>query len=310
MTVIKLSLLFVLGTACGGSSNGTLRNQVNNAHLAPVSAAERASEAEAQQEVFLAEWQIVYTESQLRSSKLDIKLAKNKLASAKLEVKNAVLRRKAAQESADQNAVASATHDEKLANLQIAVHTLAIEHAKQSSRVFEKRLEHEKRRVRTREAGVELAKATSLQAAGIRPPKFDAKKYKTQHSERLSSAKAAKASVDSERTKLSAIEAKLVGARNAVATAKGEPPTKLAPPKTKPMEDLPDDPPETRDAPAPVVKPEPKEDPPKPEVKDSATKEPKPERDDTSTSESTPPPPPPPTPAEEKTPVDSEESSP
>ena len=314
MTVIKLSLLLILGTACGGSSNGKLRNQVNNAHLAPVSAAERASEADAQQEVFLAEWQIAFTESRLRSSKLDIKLAKNKLSSAKLEVKNALLKRKAAQESADQNAVASATHDEKLANLQIAVHTLAIERAKQSARLFERRLEYEKRRFRTREAGVELAKATSLQAAGIRPPKFDAKKYKVQHTQRLSTAKAAKASVDSEQAKLVAIDAKLVAARNAVALVKGEPPIKLAAPKSKPMEDLPDDPPDTREA-VPPVKPEPKEELPTPQSKDTPpatdAKNAAPDGDSTSTSEPAPvPPPSTPPPAEEKATTDNEESSP
>ncbi len=312
MTAIKLSLLFFLGAACGGSSNGKLRNQVNNAHLAPVSAAERASEADAQQEVFLAQWQIAFTESRLRSSKLDVKLAKNELASSKLEVKNAVLKRKAAEENADQNAIASATHDEKLANLQIAVHTLAIEHAKQSSRVFEKRLEHEKRRFRSREAGVELAKATSLQAAGIRPPKFDAQKYKKQHSERLSSAKAAKANVDREQTKLSAIETKLLGARNAVAAAKGEPPIKLAPKLGKQMEELPEDPPDTKDVPA-TAKPVPKVEQPQVETKDvpaaAAPEKPQQEEDTASTSEP-PNPPPPTTQDEEEAPANGEESSP
>ncbi len=244
--VLTTALLAVLGTACGGSNNGKLNRRVSQAHLAPVSAADRSAEAEAQTEFFLSEWQVAFTESQVRAAKLDIDIAKNALASAKLAVKNAKLERKAADESNDQNAIAEKKQAERIAELNIEVHKLAIERAKQSKRYLDKRLMYEQRSLRSREAAVELARAKSLQAAGIKPPNFDAKKYKAQYTERAANAKAAKASVDAEKTKLGEIEKQLLGAKNAVATAEGSPVLQPPPDPVTPMEPLEGDtPPET-----------------------------------------------------------------
>lgn len=236
--IFSAAMLASLATACGGSNNGKLNRRVNQGHLAPVSAAERSGEADAQREFFLAEWQVASTESQLRGAKLDIDIAKNKLASAKLALKNSKLENAAAAESNDQNAIAEKQQAERVATLQIEVHKLAIERAKQSKRYLEKRLTHEQRSLRSREAGVELARANSLNAAGIKPPNFDAKKYKAQHTERAASEKAAKAAVDTEKAKLAATEKQLLGAKNAVATAEGNPVLKQDPIPSKPMEPL------------------------------------------------------------------------
>ena len=232
--VVTIALFAGLGGACGGSSN-KLSSRVNGAHLAPVSDAERAGEADAQREFFLAEWQVAFTDNELNAAKLDIKIAENELASAKLAVKNTQLELKAAEESSDRNAIADKQQAEKVATLQVEVHKIAIERAKQNKRFLEQRLAYEQKTLKSREAGVELARAKSLQSAGIRPPSFDAKSYKSQHTERAASAKAAKASVDGESAKLADVDKRLVLARNAVAAAEGNPIAPIAPPETKPM---------------------------------------------------------------------------
>jgi hypothetical protein len=277
MKRILLAGLLLQLAACGGTPrNAALKNRVSEAHLAPVSESERAAEAEAYQEVFLAEWQVAFTKGQIEGAELEIKIAKNNLASAKLGVKSAALEAKAADDAGDMNRVKSSDKAELLAEQEQQVHQLAIDRAKQSLAYLKKRLIYEESRHRSLEAKLELARAESLSAAGIQPPDFNKNTYKSQHTERASQAKSYKAAVDAEHKQLLTIEAKLSkaklmveatknpGAAGATDNPAGPEPDILPPPPpadTKvptPDESLPGETGTPESKPAPEPKPEPK----------------------------------------------------
>lgn len=225
MKRIILAAVFWQLAACGGTPRNTaLKNRVSDAHLAPVSESERAAESEAHQQVFLAEWQLAFTKGQIEGAQLEIKIAKNNLASAKLGVKSAALESKAADDVGDMNRIKTSGQAEVLAQQEQEVHKLAIDRAKQSLAYLKKRLVYEEGRHRSLEAKLELSRAESLSSAGIQPPDFNKKTYKSQHAERSSQAKSYKAAVDVEHKALLAIESKLKNAKMAVqATKTGKP---------------------------------------------------------------------------------------
>lgn len=209
----------MLIAACGGGARNTkLKKRVDQAHLAPVSAAERAAEAEAYRDVFIAEWQLAFTERQIRAAELEIKIAKNDLASAKIGADSADIKQKAAEEVDDLNRMKTATQAETAADLQIEMQKLSIARAKQSLAFLKKRLKHEKREHRRLQAKLELVRAESLSAAGIQPPNFNAKSFKAQFNERKRRAKDTRAAVDQELAALQAIEKKLAKAKAAAAS--------------------------------------------------------------------------------------------
>ncbi len=238
---------FLCTLACGGPPRNTaLKNRVSDERLAPISLADRAAESEAHQSVFLAEWQLAFTEGQLDGAQLEIKIAKNNLASAKLGMKSAKLEKKAADESGDTNKIKSATQASLVAEKESEVHKISIDRAKQSMAYLKKRRVYEQSLFRSLEAKLEYARAKSLSAAGIVPPNFKLKTYKAQYSERQSQAKSNKSAVDSEHKQLKSIDQRLAKAKIAVQSAKN--------PNSKPAESTP-------------VAPIPSLPPPPPEVK-------------------------------------------
>ncbi len=283
--LMKLRLLaaFILcAAACGGTPRNTpLKNRVSEKHLAPISMADRGPEAEANQAVFLGQWQLAFTESQLKGAKLEIKIAKNNLSSAKLGKKSANLEKEAADDSGDINKIKAATQAALVADREAEVHKISIERAKQSLAYLKKRQDYEESKVRSLEAKLEYARAQSLKSAGILPPKFDVKTYKSQYSQRQSQTKSKKSAVDSEHKQLKSIDQRLAKAKSEVAVAKGTksetatvapvapiPAVAPPPPKEKaptPKESLPGD-----TKPAPEPKPASETKPPEPKAPEPA----------------------------------------
>lgn len=277
--------LFFLGAACGGTPrNAALKNRVSEARLAPVSVAQRSQEAATHQAVFLAEWQLAFTKGQLEGAELEVKIAKNDLASAKLGMKSALLEKKAADESGDMNRMKEATQKALIAEKEAAVHTLAIDRAKRSMSYLKKRVVYEESMFRSFEAKLEVDRAESLNAAGIVPPDFKLKTYKSQYADRQAQAKTYKSAVDTEHKELKSIDAQLAKAKTAAQAAKtgGAPPDTTAPvkmmPDLKPVPPVgaptptdpkpapadPPPPPKSDPTPAPTETPAPTPAPPKP----------------------------------------------
>lgn len=207
--------------ACGGSSsNAALKRRINYEHLAPMPAAERSQEADAYKQVFLAEWQIAFTKSQLDAAELEVKLTKNDLASATISVKSAGIEMKAAEDTGDLNKIAESQKSERVANLEIDLHKIRNERAKKNVAYLKKRLTYEERTHRSREAELENVRAASLKSAGIQPPNFDASKYKAQLQDRQAQAKAVEVEVTALQKEVLALDAQVATAANAIATTK------------------------------------------------------------------------------------------
>jgi hypothetical protein len=242
MIRILVAGLFLSAAACGGTPRNTaLKNRVDEERLAPVSLANRSMEAEAHQGVFLAEWQIAFTKGQLEGAALEVKIAKNNLASAKIGKKSAVLEKKAADESGDINKIKAATQAALVADKEAEVHQISIDRAKQSLAYLKKRLVYEESQFRSQEAKLEYARASSLNTAGIVPPNFKLKTYKSQYSERKAQAKSNKAAVDAEHKELKSIDQSLAKAKAQVEASKNggvkdaATPTGAALPELKPV---------------------------------------------------------------------------
>jgi len=266
-----------LGAGCGSPPrNKPLANHVQSAHLAPVPAASRGAEADAKQSVFVAEWQLEYTKSQIVDAKLAINIAKNELASAKLGLKSAGLTSDAANESEEQNRMQRGENAKSTAQMQVEMNTHAIEKAKQNLAYLSRRLIHEEKMHRSQQAKLEYIKAELLGTAAIAPPKFDRKAFKGQLSSRNSEVKsdisglnAAKAKLDSATKTWSAAKAKTQSMQNStIAAPKESTPTPMAPPPE--IKNLEPDPPTTPDTA-----------PPQPEEKtEAATPSPPPDTSD------------------------------
>lgn len=207
--------------ACGGTPRNTeLKNRVSDERLAPIAPADRAAEIEAHQGAFLSQWQHAYTKGQLEGAQLEIKIAKNDLASAKIGMKSAAMEKAAADESGDVNKMKEATRAALIAEQETEVHQLSIDRAKQSVAYLKKRLIYEESKLRSLEAKLEYSRAESLSAAGIVPPNFKLKTYKSQYSQRQSQAKGTKAAVDAEQKQLKSIDLKLAKAKALVEATK------------------------------------------------------------------------------------------
>lgn len=239
MIRILVAGLFLFAAACGGTPRNTaLKNRVAEERLAPVSVADRATEAEAHQGVFLAEWQIAFTKGQLDGAKLEVKIAKNNLASAKIGMKSALLEKKAADESGDVNKIQAATQAALVAEKEAEVHQISIDRAKQSLAYLKKRLVYEESQFRSHEAKLEYSRASSLNTAGIVPPNFKLNTYKSQYSDRKAQAKSNKAAVDSEHKELKSIDQRLAKAKAQVAASKNGGTAETAAPTGVPLPEL------------------------------------------------------------------------
>jgi hypothetical protein len=212
----RLPILSVLVglAACGTPKNtAELKIRVSESHLAPVPMEQRQNVAEAEQAVFLAQWQIQYTEAELGIAKTDVDVAKNEIEQAKLSAKTADTRQAHATKTADQDLIKEAAQLEKVAALEISVAEQALAKAKQRVEYLEARLEAERLIHRREEARTEYAKAQSMAAAGVKPPDFQVKKYQTQYQERQRLASSAMARADQKKKALAGIEQKLSAAR-------------------------------------------------------------------------------------------------
>ncbi len=277
MTRILVAGLVFVVTACGGTPRNTeLKNRVSDERLAPIAPADRAAEIEAHQGAFLSQWQHAYTKEQLEGAKLEIKIAKNDLAGAKIGMKSAKLEKDAADESGDVNKMKEATRAALIAEQEMEVHEISIDRAKQSLAYLKKRLLHEESKLRSLEAKLEYSRAESLTAAGIVPPNFKLKTYKSQYSKRQSQAKSTKAAVDSEQKELKALDQRLAQAKAKVEATKNPSAAATTAPAA-PIPEMPAPPPEVK-VPEPVEKtPIDTTKPPEPaatELKPPATEEP------------------------------------
>jgi hypothetical protein len=265
--------------ACGGTPRNTeLKNRISDEKLAPIPPADRAAEVEAHQGAFLAQWQHAFTKEQLEGAKLEIKIAKNDLASAKIGMKSATMEKKAADESGDVNKMKEAARAALIAEQEAEVHKIAIDRAKQSLAYLKKRLLHEESQLRSLEAKLEYDRAASLKAAGIVPPDFKLKTYKSQYAQRKSQAKSSKAAVDAEQKELKSIDQRLAKAKAQVEATKNPSAAAQAEPAA-PISAMPAPPPEVK-VPDPATtepiefKTPPTEQPPTEESKAPAAEEP------------------------------------
>ncbi len=239
--LIAAFAILTCSVACGGGSgNSQLKRRVTYEHLAPLPAEQRGHELEVYKDVFMASWQLEYTKGLIAGAELEIKIAKNDLASAKISAKSAGIEMKAADESGELNRTSEATRGEQVARLEIDMNKVKLDRAKTNLTYLKKRLSYEERMHRSREAELESVKADSLKGAGIKPPGFEASKYKAQFKDRQSQAKASEAEVNDLQKQVAALDAKLAAAKQAVeltkAGGKAQPEEAVTP--TEPIEPL------------------------------------------------------------------------
>lgn len=266
----KLLLLASALAACGGpSATSELKMRVDESHLAPVPMEDRQAALDAEEAVFLATWQLKYTEMELSAAKTDVKVAKNDIERAKLSAKSAEAKRKQADETGNQIRIRETTHEEAVAALAIEVAEKQRLRAEQRVEYLSARLEAERLIQRREEARAEYAKATSMAAAGVHPPDFDTGRYKSQYQERAQRAKVAIERAKREETELAAVERTLGAARTklerfrnpAAAATPAATPAVASPPAPKvasppaPETGEPDEPPATETAEKPASEP-------------------------------------------------------
>jgi hypothetical protein len=227
----SMVLLLALGlAACGGpSATAELNRRVNESHLAPVPMEQRQAIADAEQAVFLAQWQLEYTQLELASARTEIKLAQNERERVGLSAKTADVKKKRAEETGDQTRLRASSREEIVVSLAIAVADKELEKARKRVQYLEARLEAEKLIHRREEARAEYAKARSMTESGVRPPDVDPGEYESQYKEREQLAKAAIEKAQKVGTELAGIERTLTDARARLVEARRPPAS--APPK-------------------------------------------------------------------------------
>lgn len=240
----SMGFLLVLGLAgCGGpSATAELKTRVNASHLAPVPMEQRQAVADAEQAVFLARWQLEYTQLELADARTGIKVAQNELERAGLSAKSADVKKKRAEETGDGTRIRATGREELVASLLIAVAEKELDKARKRVEYLEARLEAEELIHRREEARAEYVKARSMSESGVRPPDFDPGQYESQYKEREQLAKVAIARAQNVQAELTAIErtvtnarARLVQARRPTATA--PPPSAASPPVAAPADE-------------------------------------------------------------------------
>jgi len=203
--IVPLGMALAIA-ACGGtSSKAALEHRVGDRYLAPVPIEDRGALREAARAVFLAEWQIRFTEQELRSAQLEVKTASNRVKSSKLEAKSIRLEKKRATDVASEERLASADARQQSTEAQIAADRAHQAEAKQRLGYLRARLDAERHALRSAEAELELLKARSMTSAGIRPPKFDLDRYQNQRNDRRAQLERAKTKVAQEKTSLDAL---------------------------------------------------------------------------------------------------------
>jgi len=271
--MLRVAGIFSLGlcvalVGCGGtSSNKALEHRVGDQYLAPVPIQDRAALKEAARAVFLAEWQVRFTEHELRSAQLEVKTASNQLRSTKLEASSVQLEKKRATDVANDQRLADVGARERSTELKFASDRAHQAEAKARVAYLQARLDAERAALHSAEAELELRKARSMSSTGVQPPGFSAERYQSQRDERRGQLERANAKVRERKTSLDALtvqrknaEAALGRQKPVAAPAADAPPTletSQPPPIKKPPIKKPPPPPveEPAKPPSPTVAP-------------------------------------------------------
>jgi hypothetical protein len=198
---------FVLAAliACGGggpSRPGPLSNLLDEVHIARVPPDQRPAVAQTQNDYQLARSEQLTADTNVKESDTSIKLAKGEVDQAVIEEKNAKLKQKDADASADLNRKNAAAADLRVAQLgrKAADAKLAYVKAKRSYDwnwfLF---TEHD---TYAKQAKWELEKAKVAKANGIQPAGFSYDKFESQYRSRSEAAQRSKRSAEKEKARM------------------------------------------------------------------------------------------------------------
>jgi hypothetical protein len=216
---------------------------------------------------FLAEWQVRYTQNAIREAKSAVTVAKNDVKKVKLQSKSLRLEKKHATKNAQTKQANLATEQTRRNQLELEACRARVAEAKQRVKYLGARLKAERHALRASEARIEMNKAQSMAAAGVKPPGFDLGKYKAQHQQRKAQIQSQLAVAKREKQTLAGLELKAKKCRMAAdAKPVGMPETVPDQSETKPPPTLEQEPPKAD---------EPDPGPPEPEEKKNVERKPK-----------------------------------
>ncbi|HLU67777.1 MAG TPA: hypothetical protein VKZ63_15945 [Kofleriaceae bacterium] len=200
-------LLSVCLIACGGGGDpgpGPLKHHLDEQYIAAIPLEEKNAMLEAQNEYHRAKAAKMKAEADYNDAGTQLDIGKNEVKQAKLDRDSAQAKKKAAEESGDQNRINLAKRDERVASLQVTAAEKKVSALEARRTWLKKLLRYHEENTYAAEARYELAKANLAKAKNISPKGFAHQPFVEQQEDRSRRAQRAKLIADQERDKFMA----------------------------------------------------------------------------------------------------------
>jgi hypothetical protein len=194
--------LFVAAAACGGPSDvppQPLSTHFDDMYIAQVPLEQKQAMIEAQNEYSVAKLEKAKAEADWNASATDIEVARNERQAALLDEKSALSRKKAADDSGDQNRVNTAAREVRAAELSRRASDVKVEWLNAHRTYLKRFVRYTEENTYAKEARFEMAKAKVARDNNIKPKGFDFAVYERQAAERSRRTQEAKVKADREK---------------------------------------------------------------------------------------------------------------
>lgn len=190
--MISRNVLFAIGfgallAACGGGGDPgptPLAHHFDDMYIAQVPLEEKQAVITTQNDYSVAKMERAKAEADLNDAGVQLDIARNERQQASLDEKSANTRKKAAEDSGDQNRVNTATREVRAAELSRKAADQKVAYLEAHRRYLKKQLRYTEENLYATEAKFEQAKSRLAKAKNIRPKNFDPGVYDRQAEDR------------------------------------------------------------------------------------------------------------------------------
>jgi len=196
--------LIVVGTACGGSSDGPpgpLAKHIDDMHIARIPLDQQGSVVEAQNKWSISKMEAANAEAQVQEADGQLHQARNDQKAAKLAIDSAIAAKKSAEQSADMNRINTAQNDLRNAEASEKAAGTRVKYFEAYRNYLKRFHRYAQENMYFREAQYEAAKAQIAKSNNIAPKGVNLDDFPKQASDRGKRVEGAKSKAESEKQK-------------------------------------------------------------------------------------------------------------
>jgi colicin import membrane protein len=194
----------VLGTACGGSSDGPpgpLSKHIDDMHIARIPLDQQGSVVEAQNKWSISKMEAANAEAQVQEADSQLHQARNDHKAAKLAIDSAIAAKKSAEQSADMNRINTAQNDVRNAEASEKAAASRVKYFEAYKNYLKRFHRYAQENMYFREAQYEAAKAQIAKSNNIAPRGVNLDDFPKQAQDRGKRTDNAKSKAESEKQK-------------------------------------------------------------------------------------------------------------